>query len=77
MRPDQITARVGDTAFPPSPGSGGSTTSPSISPAVRVACVNALNALNARVGEGGKLGASVARGSGWRRSSSTARGSRA
>ena len=53
LRPEQITAKLGDTAFPPSPGSGGSTTSPSISPAVRVACVNALNALNLRVGETG------------------------
>ena len=53
LRPEQITAKLGDTAFPPSPGSGGSTTSPSISPAVRVACVNALNALNLRVGESG------------------------
>jgi xanthine dehydrogenase YagR molybdenum-binding subunit len=53
LRPDQITARIGDTNFPPSGGSGGSTTTPSVAPAIRVACVNALNALNEKVGEGG------------------------
>jgi xanthine dehydrogenase YagR molybdenum-binding subunit len=53
LRPEQITARIGDTNFPPSGGSGGSTTTPSVAPAIRVACVNALNALNAKVGENG------------------------
>jgi xanthine dehydrogenase YagR molybdenum-binding subunit len=53
LRPEQITARIGDTNFPPSGGSGGSTTTPSVAPAIRVACVNALNALNAKVGEEG------------------------
>jgi xanthine dehydrogenase YagR molybdenum-binding subunit len=53
LRPEQIVARIGDTNFPPSGGSGGSTTTPSIAPAIRVACVNALNALNERVGENG------------------------
>ncbi len=53
LRPDQITARIGDTNFPASGGSGGSTTTPSVAPAIRVACVNALNALNAKVGEDG------------------------
>jgi xanthine dehydrogenase YagR molybdenum-binding subunit len=53
LKPEQINARIGDTNFPPSGGSGGSTTTPSIAPAVRVACVNALNALHERVGENG------------------------
>ncbi len=53
LKPSQITARIGDTLMPPSGGSGGSTTSPSVAPAVRVACVNALEALNARVGTEG------------------------
>jgi xanthine dehydrogenase YagR molybdenum-binding subunit len=53
LQPQDITARVGDTNFPPSGGSGGSTTSPSVAPAIRVACTNALNAINTRVGEDG------------------------
>ena len=50
LRPEDITVRIGDTALPPSGASGGSTTSPSVAPAVRVACVRALDALHARVG---------------------------
>jgi xanthine dehydrogenase YagR molybdenum-binding subunit len=42
ISPDLITARVGDTTFPPSGGSGGSTTCPSVSPAVKDACDNAI-----------------------------------
>ncbi|MEE9367577.1 MAG: xanthine dehydrogenase family protein molybdopterin-binding subunit [Pontiella sp.] len=45
ISPELITARVGDTTFPPSGGSGGSTTCPSVSPAVKDACDNALEAL--------------------------------
>ncbi|MGA2870822.1 MAG: molybdopterin cofactor-binding domain-containing protein, partial [Verrucomicrobiota bacterium] len=45
LKPDQITVRVGDTNFPPGPGSGGSTTSPSISPTVFDVCMNALQQL--------------------------------
>jgi len=42
LDPSRITARVGDTRFPPSGGSGGSSTSASVSPAVFDACSNAL-----------------------------------
>ena len=45
LKPDQITVRVGDTNFPPGPGSGGSTTCPSISPTVFDVCKNALQQL--------------------------------
>lgn len=53
LRVEDITVRIGDTDLPYSGGSGGSTTTPSVAPAVRVACVNALNALNAKVGDTG------------------------
>jgi xanthine dehydrogenase YagR molybdenum-binding subunit len=42
LAPNKITVRIGDTRFPPSGGSGGSTTSASVSPAVFDACTNAL-----------------------------------
>jgi xanthine dehydrogenase YagR molybdenum-binding subunit len=42
---EMIVARVGDTRYPPSGGSGGSTTSASVCPAVKIACENALEAL--------------------------------
>ena len=45
LTPEQITVRIGDTRFPPSGGSGGSTTTPSVSPAIFDACTNALNEL--------------------------------
>jgi xanthine dehydrogenase YagR molybdenum-binding subunit len=45
LDPTQIRARCGDTLFPPAGGSGGSTTSPSVAPAVKVACENALEEL--------------------------------
>lgn len=45
LKPEQITVRVGDTNFPPGPGSGGSTTCPSISPTVFDVCTNALSQL--------------------------------
>jgi xanthine dehydrogenase YagR molybdenum-binding subunit len=45
LKPEQITVRVGDTNFPPGPGSGGSTTCPSISPTVFDVCTNALQQL--------------------------------
>ncbi|MBI4531268.1 MAG: xanthine dehydrogenase family protein molybdopterin-binding subunit [Candidatus Latescibacteria bacterium] len=35
LRIEQITVRIGDTEFPPSGGSGGSTTAPSVAPAVK------------------------------------------
>jgi xanthine dehydrogenase YagR molybdenum-binding subunit len=50
LRPDQITVRVGDTNYPPGPGSGGSTTCASVSPTVFDVCTNALQELQARTG---------------------------
>ncbi len=45
LKPGQITARLGDTLFPPSGGSGGSTTAASVSPAIYDICHNALKEL--------------------------------
>jgi xanthine dehydrogenase YagR molybdenum-binding subunit len=50
LKPEQITVRVGDTNFPYGPGSGGSTTCPSVSPTVFDICQNALQQLQARSG---------------------------
>ena len=44
-----VTPEIGDTMYPMSGGSGGSTTAASVSPAVRVASVRALDALFAKV----------------------------
>ena len=44
-----VRAAIGDTNYPFAPGSGGSVTVGSISPAVRVACENARDALFAKV----------------------------
>ena len=59
LKPEQITVRVGDTRYPPGPGSGGSTTCPSVSPTVFDVCQNALTKLQ-------KLsGIADARGENW------------
>jgi xanthine dehydrogenase YagR molybdenum-binding subunit len=50
LKPEQITVRVGDTNFPPGPGSGGSTTCPSISPTVFDICNKALEQLQTQSG---------------------------
>jgi xanthine dehydrogenase YagR molybdenum-binding subunit len=50
LTPDQITVRVGDTNFPPGPGSGGSTTCASISSTVFDICTKALQQLQTRTG---------------------------
>jgi xanthine dehydrogenase YagR molybdenum-binding subunit len=42
LEPSAISVRIGDTTFPPSGGSGGSTTAASVAPAVFDACQNAL-----------------------------------
>ena len=42
LEPNAISVRIGDTTFPPSGGSGGSTTAASVAPAVFDACQNAL-----------------------------------
>jgi len=59
LKPEQITVRIGDTRFPPSGGSGGSSTSPSVSPAILDACTNALKALQ------DQTGVADARGGNW------------
>lgn len=43
--PGRVDVRIGDTRFPAGPGSGGSTTAPSVGPAVRDAAVRAKEAL--------------------------------
>ena len=50
LKPEQITVKVGDTDFPPGPGSGGSTTCASISPTVYDICTKALQQLQTRAG---------------------------
>ncbi len=45
LDPEAIGVAIGDTNFPPSGGSGGSTTAASVSPAIFDACENALAAL--------------------------------
>jgi len=50
LTPDQITVKVGDTNYPPGPGSGGSTTCASISPTVYDLCTKALTQLQTQTG---------------------------
>ena len=50
LKPEQITVKVGDTNFPPGPGSGGSTTCASISPTVFDICAKALEQLQTQSG---------------------------
>jgi xanthine dehydrogenase YagR molybdenum-binding subunit len=50
LKPSQITVRIGDTRFPPSGGSGGSTTSASVSPAIFDTCTKALDQLQQQTG---------------------------
>jgi xanthine dehydrogenase YagR molybdenum-binding subunit len=45
-----VRAEVGDSTYPFSGGSGGSTTAPSVSPAIRITASKALEALAARIG---------------------------
>ncbi len=45
LRPDQIRVRIGDTNFPHSGGSGGSTTAASVSPAIYDVCTKTLQKL--------------------------------
>src|SRR6185437_13727874 len=59
LKPEQITVKVGDTRFPPGPGSGGSTTCPSISPTVFDVCTKALERLQT------VSGIANARGANW------------
>ncbi|MGD0060252.1 MAG: xanthine dehydrogenase family protein molybdopterin-binding subunit [Verrucomicrobiia bacterium] len=59
LRPEQITTRIGDTQFPPSGASGGSTTAASVCPAIFDACTNALQKLQQATG------VTDARGANW------------
>ncbi len=59
LKPEQITVKVGDTNYPPGPGSGGSTTCPSISPTVFDVCTKALQQLQTQ------SGLADARGANW------------
>jgi xanthine dehydrogenase YagR molybdenum-binding subunit len=44
-----VTPQIGDTQYPFSGGSGGSTTAASVTPAIRVTCIDALDQLFAKV----------------------------
>jgi len=57
LRPDQIKVKIGDTNLPFSGGSGGSSTTASMSPAVWDACQNALTALQTQTGVADARGA--------------------
>lgn len=56
LEPAAISVRIGDTTFPPSGGSGGSTTAASVAPAVFDACKNALAHLASISGMGDPTG---------------------
>ena len=77
LKPEQITVKVGDTNFPPGPGSGGSTTCASISPTVYDICTKALQQLQTQTGIAdarGKTGLPPAKNSASIRSSFTETG---
>src|ERR1039457_217017 len=50
LKPEQITVKVGDTHFPPGPGSGGSTMSASVSPTVYESYTKALQQMQTQSG---------------------------
>ena len=50
LKPEQISVRVGDTNFPSSGGSGGSTTTASVAPAIFDVCTKALAELQTQAG---------------------------
>ena len=47
LTPTQVDVRIGDTRYPPGPGSGGSTTAPTIGPVTRNAALRAREAIGA------------------------------
>ncbi len=57
LKPEHIQVRIGDTQFPPSGGSGGSTTAASVSPAIYNVCRRALEELQKQTGVGNARGA--------------------
>jgi xanthine dehydrogenase YagR molybdenum-binding subunit len=59
LKPEQITIKIGDTQYPPSGASGGSTTAASVCPSVFDACTNALQKLQQT------SGIADARGANW------------
>jgi xanthine dehydrogenase YagR molybdenum-binding subunit len=60
LKPEQVKVSIGDTNFPSSGGSGGSTTCPSVSPAIYDTCTKALAELQT------KAGVADARGDNWK-----------
>lgn len=60
LKPEQIKVSIGDTNFPSSGGSGGSTTCASVSPAIYDTCTKALTELQT------KAGVADARGENWK-----------
>src|SRR5437870_2087023 len=50
LKPEQIRVRIGDTLFPPSGGSGGSTTTASVASAIYDVCTKALEELQKQSG---------------------------
>ncbi len=60
LKPEQITVKIGDTQFPPSGASGGSTTAASVCPAIFDACTNALQKLQQTTGVADARGANWA-----------------
>ncbi len=57
LPPERISARIGDTEFPASGGSGGSTTTASVAPAIFDVCTKALNELQVLSGVADARGA--------------------
>jgi|SRR5579859_651307 len=57
LKPEQITVHIGDTRYPPSGGSGGSTTAASVSPAIYDTCTKALQQLQQQAGMADARGA--------------------
>jgi xanthine dehydrogenase YagR molybdenum-binding subunit len=78
LKPEQITVKVGDTHFPPGPGSGGSTTCASVSPTVYDVCTKALQQMQTQSGLADVRGKNwfAAKSSASTRLSSMANGSR-
>jgi xanthine dehydrogenase YagR molybdenum-binding subunit len=60
LKPERITVKIGDTQFPPSGASGGSTTAASVCPAIFDACTNALQKLQQTAGVADARGANWA-----------------
>jgi xanthine dehydrogenase YagR molybdenum-binding subunit len=60
LKPEQVMVRIGDTQYPPSGGSGGSTTAASVAPAIFDACSKALDELQHQTGVADARGANWA-----------------